>query len=78
MRLKVRGFEVDIKAKEYEERMNKQETMEFLNQLICFIGEAERRYRESGFYALEKSARETREDIYKVLEANGLYKDLPK
>lgn len=46
-----------------------------LNFLSLLANEAANRYKELGCPALESSAREMREALYKICDTHGLYKD---
>ena len=58
-------MEVDIKVKSpYSDKFNKQDTMAFLNELCCYLGEARNMYKLMGLNGLEKSADKTYTDIW--------------
>lgn len=79
MKLNIRGYEVEIKAKgAYSDKANKADTMALLNMLTCYCGTAEDGYKAHGMVALAKGARQTRDDIYNALDTVGYYDDLLK
>ena len=75
MTLNINGSEVKISVKgEFSNKANKEDTMYFLNELCCYLGEARRRYEELGLNALAETAETARHDIHKELDAKGFYK----
>lgn len=46
-----------------------------VNDLAVLAGEAAEHYKALGYPALERSAREMRDALYKICDAHGLYKD---
>jgi hypothetical protein len=73
MKLKICGYEVEIKAKEYSDNFNKLDTESFLNELSIHLATAANRLEEDGLYGMATRAQQMADDIYNELKANGLY-----
>lgn len=71
MRLKIKGYEVEVKAKYFETRFNKQETMAFLCSLYCDLIEARDRYIEQGYNACADRVQDSMDNIDVLLKENN-------
>lgn len=75
MKFTINGYEVEIKAKRTvgSKRMNKEDTMDFVNYILMLSYMASERYAMMGADALAKDADKTSEEFYAVLKENGAY-----
>lgn len=76
MTIEFDNYKVEIKAKaRYEEKANKQDTMNLLNVISIWAYEAANEYDRKGAHGLANRARKVSREIYKVLDSKGYYKD---
>lgn len=74
MKINFNGYEVEIKAKHIgERRCSKESAMYVLNQITLWVINAEKYYNMEGYNALAKNAKESSDEIYRTLKANGFY-----
>lgn len=77
MRLIIGEYEVEVKAlntvHSNQTKMNKHDTMYFLNYIASLASEASEKLNEDGFEWLSKTARQYNNDIYNELKKLGLY-----
>ncbi len=79
MTFSIDGYTVDIKAKfgkSADKRMNKRDAMAIMNLICIWAGEAANQFDSTGCPALARQARKANDDIYNLLDANGLYDNL--
>ena len=78
MKLIIGDYEVEIKAKKIglDEKMNKQATIDFLNEASIYFSEASRMYTIEGCTGLAPAAQRKSTDIYNKLSEMGVYKNL--
>lgn len=76
MKFTINGYEVEIKAKRTvgSKRMNKEDTMDFVNYISMLSYVASERYAMMGADALAKDADKTSQEFYTVLAENGAYR----
>lgn len=80
MKIMIDDYEVEIKAKwngnglHDEDRMNKEDTLSAIAQIVIWLGEAKERYAELGLNALGKRATENYRKLVNVLDAKGYFK----
>lgn len=75
MKLNIGGFEVEIMAKDkYSKRLNRKDTLVFLNKISLLVSVAEVHYTKEGYKGLADEAAKISDDIYNFCGDNGLYK----
>ena len=76
MKLELNGYEVEIKAKRklVKDRFNKEDTMNFLNELSLLLGNTNEDDEANQYFRNE--ANKLAHKIYMELEKAGAYKDL--
>ena len=75
MRLTVNEYEVEIKVKRGgAARVNKMDTMQFLNSVSIWAMEAAKQMRTTGAPALAEEFDDASNEIYHFLKDAGLYK----
>lgn len=74
MKVRVNGYEVEIKARDLSrDRANKKDTLQFMNDICCLAIEAREHYEMEGYVALTEEAESFRKAFFKVCDENGLY-----
>lgn len=78
MKITMGEYEIDIKAKQvrYHDRMNKADTLDFLNTVAVILGAAVEHYDKKGLFALKKYYYNMHSELHDQLDAAGLYDDL--
>lgn len=75
MKVKVNGYEVEIKARDLsKDRATKKATLEFLNDLAILAIDSKEHNEELGYKSLAEEAENYRKAFYDVCDKNGLYK----
>lgn len=75
MKLQIGTYEVEITVKdEYSIRANKIDTQYFLNELSCYLSEAEKSYDNTNFHELSENVQSWNTSIYEELAKQGFYK----
>ena len=75
MKLYVRGFEIDIKARTSKEsKMNDADAMYILNMLSLYATEAGDRFASLHLNGIADEAKLVGKEIYNTLEEKGFYK----
>ena len=75
MKLTIGDYEVSISARytPASRKANKEDTQAVLNSIALWAGEASYRMEQNHCFAIAKWAIESRNDIVRVLEAQGYY-----
>ena len=76
MKITLGSFEISISAKyKWQHRQNKETTLLFLNYLSVIFSEASENYEHEGYDHLAKTTGNIRDELYKICNDNGLYKE---
>ena len=71
MKVKINGYEIEVKAKGYRStRFNKQDTLKFLCSLFCDLVEARDRYEEHEYHGCADAVQNSMDNISAVLNEN--------
>lgn len=74
MKLKIAEYEVEINARyEYRSQANDEDTMDLLNKISLWAGEAAEKEMAGGFPVTASRTREAAANIYDELAAKGYY-----
>ena len=76
MKMNIAGYELDIKAKRFEDRANKQDLIYFLNFISIMAGEARDKYMAEDLPGLSAEAGRWVRDIDSQLHAMGALESL--
>ena len=74
MKIKLNGYEVEVKAKCINERYSEKETMNFLNWLSLMLDDLTKYNRSQGYEKFAQMREEEAINIYNMLAEKGLYK----
>lgn len=79
MKLTIGNYEVEIKAKGmFAEKMNKEDTMYFLNKISSVCYQASLQSRAQGWEFRADDEQEMSTQIYEFLDNKGFYNDIRK